>query len=144
LREKSFPFVSPMVFIYLGLFFLWHEQYSYFAYFMHTVFGYLLVLFGLLSGFRFIWPQLTLLFTFVGHFAAFVFIGTDNGLVVYLQPKIEPAHFVLFILNGVLLYMVAVVGFAYAILRWKGRVLSQHLTDFSGDSEEEYNSDHDF
>jgi len=135
LIHLSFPFVSPLVFIYLGMMFMFHEQYSYFAYFMHTVFGYLLVGFGILGGFRIVYPRLTILFTFVGHFAAFVFIGTDNGLVVYLEPIITPHHFVLFILNGVLFYTVIVVGFAYIYLRRKERLNGNnnhvHLENFS-------------
>jgi len=125
LREKSFPFVTPLVYIYLGMFFLWHEQYTYYAYFMHTVFGYLLFVVGFLSGVKIVYPQLTMLFLLVAHFAAFVFIGTDNGLVVYLQPKIPPMHFVMFLLNAVFIYLVVVVGLAYLLLKRRNRLANK-------------------
>jgi len=129
LRQKSFMFVSCMIYIYLGFFFLWHEQYTYFAYFMHTIFGYLLVMVGILSWLRYVYPQVTILFCLLGNFAGACFIGTDNGLVVYLQPLITPHHFVLGLLNFVILYMVVVCGAAYVYLRWKtGGVPSGHLT----------------
>lgn len=140
---KSVQFPVPMMLISVGIFFLSHDQYNAFEYFLHRLFGVLVVVAGSLYAISRVWPQWVIGFLLVAQLASILFMSASPYFAQSARAQGIGGHnYSFMVININLVYTILLIGVAKLLTKLFPRVFEyqtgeETYSELGGDHEME-------